>query len=62
MKPNEKKNIIFLMLEFLGLYTVIFLIIGFFHLSFAKIPENLFGKEIYHTILSEVFFSSLKWW
>ena len=49
------------MCEFLGIYTVVFLIIGFFHLSFARIPETLFGKEIYHSILSDVVFSSLKW-
>ncbi len=61
MGANLNKKAAFLFLEFLGLYTVVFIIIGLFHLSFAKIPSEILGKEKYHAILSERVFSSLKW-
>jgi len=55
-----RKSIIF-SLEFLGLYTIIFVIIGLFHLSFAQIPLNIFGSEKYQLILSNQIISSAKW-
>jgi len=58
---NLKKKAVFLFLEFLGLSTIVYIIIGLFHLSFAKIPSDILGREKYHLILSEEVFSSLKW-
>jgi len=58
---NLNKKAVFHLLEFLGLYSIVFIIIGLFHLFFAKIPPEILGREKYHSILSERVFSSLKW-
>lgn len=58
---NLKKKAVFLFLEFLGLSTIVYIIIGLFHLFFARIPSDILGKEKYHLIFSERVFSSLKW-
>lgn len=60
MYQNLKKSI-FLGLEYLGLYTGIFLIIGILGLIFSQIPTNIFGKSAYQTILSGQFASSVLW-
>lgn len=58
---NLIKKAVFLFLEFLGLSTLVYIIIGLFHPSFARIPSDILGKEKYHLIFSERVFSSLKW-
>jgi membrane protease YdiL (CAAX protease family) len=55
-----KKSLIYT-LEFLGLYTIIFIIIGLFHLGFARISTGFLGKEKYQIILADRLISSVKW-
>ena len=56
----SKKSLIYT-LEFLGLYTITFIIIGLFHLGFALISTGILGKENYQIILAERLISSVKW-
>lgn len=48
-------------LEFLGLYTIIFVIIGLFHLGFTRISTGILGKEKFQIILADRLISSVKW-
>jgi membrane protease YdiL (CAAX protease family) len=55
-----RKSIIY-SLEFFGLYTLIFIIIGICHLTFARLSPEILGKENYQVILANRLLSSLKW-
>jgi membrane protease YdiL (CAAX protease family) len=61
MTSNLARKSLIYTLEFLGLYTLIFIIIGLFHLTFARVSPELLGKENYQLILAERLISSVKW-
>jgi membrane protease YdiL (CAAX protease family) len=61
MRSHLAKKSLIYTLEFLGLYTLIFIIIGLFHLGFARISTGILGKEKYQIILADRLISSVKW-
>lgn len=61
MDSSFSKKSLFSLLEFLGLYTIIWILIGIGHLSFSKFPTDFFGKGEYEVLLSQNIISSIKW-
>jgi len=52
MSSHPAKKSLIYTLEFLGLYTLVFIIIGLFHLTFARISPEILGNKAYQIILS----------
>ena len=61
MTAHLGKKSLFYILEFLGLYTLIFIVIGIFHLFFNQVSPEILGSKENQVILASEIISSVKW-